>query len=173
MKLSSSRRHSTPSEVADEVFDIDVTPIMNMFVVLIPFLVSMAVFSHFAVHKFYLPPNAGSNLNSNGKVKFKTTVVVDNRYLLITLGGELIDSISIKDNTISPKRFEKSLFLSQSQSEDSLKVVVSPKDNVKIKRVVKTMDRCREFGFTSIGLSSAPSTDSLSSKLSLEKKLKL
>jgi biopolymer transport protein ExbD len=147
--------------VVDEVFDIDVTPIMNMFVVLIPFLVSMAVFSHFAVHKFYLPPSAGSDLNNNGKVKFKTTVVVDNHYLLVTLGGELIDSISIKDNLISPSRFFQALGNAKSHSEDSLKVVVSPRDDVKIKRVVTTMDICRDFGFTSVGLSSAPEVDSV------------
>ncbi len=82
MRLTVSNRGNTPSESASEVFDIDVTPVMNMFVVLIPFLVSMAVFSHFASHDFYLPSNAGAGLDqSQGKLKLKTTLV----FLILTL----------------------------------------------------------------------------------------
>ena len=38
--------------------EIDVTPVMNMFIILIPFLVSMAVFTHLATHALSLPVTA-------------------------------------------------------------------------------------------------------------------
>ena len=37
--------------LAAEVADLDVTPVMNMFIILIPFLVSMAAFTHLAQAK--------------------------------------------------------------------------------------------------------------------------
>jgi len=39
-----------------DMIELDVTPVMNLFMVLIPFLVSMAVFTHIAVIDFSLPP---------------------------------------------------------------------------------------------------------------------
>ena len=39
-----------------ETFDLDITPMMNIFMILIPFLVSMAVFTQIAVVEFSLPP---------------------------------------------------------------------------------------------------------------------
>ncbi len=41
---------------------IDVTPVMNMFVILIPFLISMAVFTQLGTHRFFLPGNDGSDI---------------------------------------------------------------------------------------------------------------
>ena len=60
MKLS-FLNHQPPSEAAD-VADLDVTPVMNMFVILIPFLVSMAVFAHVSIIEFSLPPNVGPSM---------------------------------------------------------------------------------------------------------------
>ncbi len=62
-KLSFLKKRSTPSEVANEA-DIDVTPIMNMFIILIPFLVSMAVFTKLAIIEFNVPANSGKNLST-------------------------------------------------------------------------------------------------------------
>ena len=45
---------------ADGLVEIDVTPVMNLFMILIPFLVSMAFFSHLAVQSFRLPASEGA-----------------------------------------------------------------------------------------------------------------
>jgi biopolymer transport protein ExbD len=59
-------KKSTSKEI--ELFDLDVTPVMNLFMVLIPFLVSMAVFTHLAVVDFSLPPaNTPSQENTDNK----------------------------------------------------------------------------------------------------------
>ena len=58
-----------------EQIDLDVTPVMNLFMVLIPFLVSMAVFTHIAVIDFSLPPgdaagdSQGEHQKTNAKCK--------------------------------------------------------------------------------------------------------
>lgn len=161
MKLSFSKRHSTPSETADQVIDIDVTPIMNMLVVLIPILVSMAVFSHYSVHRFYLPSNAGnsSQQQKDEKVKLKTTLLVSNDYLLIAVGGDQVDSIPREKAAYDTMRLKESLFRGRKMSDDSAKVVISVRDEVLFENTVELMDLCREVGFENIGLSSAPAPD--------------
>lgn len=163
MKLTFSKRHSTPSESADQVIDIDVTPIMNMLVVLIPILVSMAVFSHYAVHQFYLPSNAGNSVDQDqGPVKLKTTLLVDDKYLLVAVGGDQVDSIPHEMGNYNQERLLSSLVRGRVQSDDSAKVVISVRDEVLFDKTVDLMDLCRSVGFVNIGLSSAPAEESIS-----------
>lgn len=157
MKLSFSKRHDTPSEAADQVIDIDVTPIMNMLVVLIPILVSMAVFSHYAVHRFYLPSNAGNAVdNDTSKVKLKTTLLVDRDYIIIAVGGDEVDSLPVEKGVYNVDALENALITGRGLSGDSTKVVISVRDEVLFDKTVELMDLCRSVGFENVGLSSAP-----------------
>ncbi len=157
MRLTVSNRHSVPTEAAEENMEIDVTPIMNMFVVLIPFLISMAVFTHLAVHQFTLPSEAGSNLDqSDGPVKFKTTVVLTEEALLVTVGGEQVDSLPTVDGYYPFEQLPAVLTIARAISGDREASVVSVRDQVSFKYVVAVMDLCRESGFSSVGLASAP-----------------
>lgn len=157
MRLSFSNRHNTPSEEAGQVIDIDVTPIMNMLVVLIPILISMAVFTHYSVHKFFLPSNAGSSLSQDqGPVKLKTTVLVDKEYLLIAVGGEQVDSLQKESAGFNESALQLALSKGRAQADDTAKVVISVRDNVAFESAVEIMDYCRAAGFANVGLSSAP-----------------
>lgn len=160
MRLSFSNRHNTPSEEAGQVIDIDVTPIMNMLVVLIPILISMAVFTHYSVHKFFLPSNAGSNLSQDqGPVKLKTTVLVDSDYLLIAVGGEQVDSLQRGEGGYREEDLLQALAKGRAQSDDTAKVVISVRDKVEFESAVEVMDYCRSAGFANVGLSSAPEAE--------------
>jgi biopolymer transport protein ExbD len=135
--------------------DVDVKPVMNMFIILIPFLVSMAVFSHIAIHQFYLPPDAAKS-DKVGKVELKSTVVIDTDYVLVTVGSDMLDSLPIQD--FDRARLVNSLAAAREISDDKEKSIVSVKDAVMFDWVVKIMDICRESGFTQTGLSSAPNS---------------
>lgn len=136
-------------------FDVDVKPIMNMFIILIPFLVSMAVFSHIAIHRFYLPPNA-ANSDRVGKVELKSTIVIDTNCILVTVGSDMTDSLSTEN--FDRERLIISLANAREISDDKEKAVVSVKDAVLFDWVVKIMDICIESGFSQTGLSSAPNS---------------
>ena len=156
MKLTGSHRRNTPSEEVGEVFDIDVTPIMNLFVVLIPFLVSMAVFSHFSVHHFSLPSDASNTQDVHtGIVKLKTTLVLNPTHLLVTLGGEIKDSLSYQDDWAIA--LPATLATVRLQATDTTNAIVSVADDVPFQWVVTAMDYCKEAGFENVGLSEAPS----------------
>jgi hypothetical protein len=59
-------KETTPPSASFDENDIDITPMMNMFIILVTFLVSMAVFTHVAILDFSLPPNVGAGLDVEG-----------------------------------------------------------------------------------------------------------
>jgi biopolymer transport protein ExbD len=157
MNQDFSKRCRTPSDAASEVIDIDVTPVMNMFIILIPFLVSMAVFTHLAILDFSLPPNVGTDLDSSqGKPKLKITVVVSRDYCAITLGDTMLDSIARTGDDFDYALLFTQLKTRRETTEIKNEIVVAVQDAIAFQKVVKVMDRCREAGFDKVGLSSAP-----------------
>lgn len=160
MSLSFQKRFRTPSDMAEEVLDIDITPVMNMFIILIPFLVSMAVFTHHAIVDFTLPSNAISASNdNNGEIKLKITVVAAETHLLITLGEKMLDSIPVVEDEYNLPELLDRLKIHREEHNVQDDVVVAVKDKVKFKRVVDIMDYCRISGFNRVGLSTAESGD--------------
>lgn len=150
------RKSMHPSESVDAP-DLDVTPIMNMFIILIPFLVSMAVFTHLSVLHFSLPPNAGSGLSdSTSKPKLKITVVVAENHLAITHGEQMLDSIACTSGNYDTEALISQLRIRR-QQDDFLpdEVVIAVRNRIAFNNVVKIMDVCRSAGFTKIGLSNA------------------
>lgn len=153
-QLSSVNR---PESLLDMVeSDIDVTPIMNMFIILMPFLMTMAVFTHFSILSLQLPPNVNSGLDSSsGKPVKKITVVVATQYLAITYGDAMLDSIPLKDGTYDFKVFENSLSQRKQSIDIHDEAIVAVKDQVKFQYLVRVMDICKAQGFSKLGVSSA------------------
>ena len=136
--------------------DIDVTPIMNMFIILIPFLVSMAVFTRLAVLHFALPPDSGTGLAaSEGQPKLKLTVIIAEKYLAVTRGEHMLDSLSVVGGSYDLPRFAASLARYRTDTDQSDEAVVAVRNSIEFDNVVKVMDICRSAGFTKIGLSNA------------------
>ncbi len=155
--LTLTKNSRRPSETADVAVDIDVTPVMNMFIILIPFLVSMAVFTQVSIVEFSLPPNVGANLDdSAGKPKLKITVVVTPTFTGITLGEKMLDSIPAIDGEHDYETLAKRLAIRRQSADIKNEVVVAVRDEVVFEKVIAVMDRCRETGFEKVGLSSAP-----------------
>lgn len=154
--LSFRKGPRPPSEAVAEVVDIDVTPVMNMFIILIPFLVSMAVFTHLSIIEFSLPPNVGAGLDpSAGKPKLKLTVIVTPDFLAVTLGERMLDSIPLLAGEYRLDVLQERLRLRREQADIKDEAVIASRDGVRFKHLVQIMDRCREAGFEKIGLSSA------------------
>ncbi len=152
--LERRRAPSHQSEIED-VCDVDVTPVMNVLVILFPFLLSLAVFTHFSIIKFSLPPNVGASLDqSNGSPKLKLTVVSAPTFTAITLGSSMLDSIPAGKDEYS--RLSSALEKHRATAEFKDQVIVAVRDKTDMQRVVSVMDRCRGAGFSDVALSSAP-----------------
>ena len=155
MKLSFTAQ-KTPSEAA-EVVDIDVTPVMNMFVILIPFLVSMAVFTQLSIIEFMLPPNVNASMaNQAEKLRPKLTIRIGGDYLGIVLGEMLLDSLPVKGSVFPFDTLGDRLKVRRLEKDYLDEVIVASTDRIAFQHVVRVMDLCRDAGFKKIGLSSAP-----------------
>ncbi len=155
-KLSLTRHTRTPTEAAEEVLEIDVTPVMNMFVILIPFLVSVAVFTQLSIIEFTLPPNVGEDLSPSSKKPVpKLTVVVAPNHLLVTLGEKQLDSLAAPRGRYAFDALRRALETIRAEIEVSDNAIIASRDSIRFKHVIGAMDACREAGFEKIGLSSA------------------
>ncbi len=153
MSTLSFMRHRTASEAAD-VSDVDVTPVMNMFIILLPFLVSMAVFTHVTILEFTLPPNVGTGLDASlGKPRLKPTVVIKQDYLALTVGEKLLDSIPAIDGVQNIDSLRSSLRRKRSGFDIVDEAIVAVHDRIRVETIVAVMDACRAEGFSKLGLS--------------------
>lgn len=140
------------SSVAAEV-ELDVTPIMNVLVILIPILVSMAVFTTYATLQFSLPPSAGVGAGGPTKQDLRLTLVVDNQQVKATLGDQVLAQME------SPAQMQEQLPQLRAQLTRSEEAVIAFEDGVAFERVVDVMDACRMSGFTKIALAEGEGTD--------------
>jgi biopolymer transport protein ExbD len=154
MKLRFSDRRKTPSEAAGASIDLDVTPIMNLMIVLIPLLVSMTVFAHYSIHDFYLPSNVSETTPSDSEITFNATVVITRDSLYITLGSQKLESLLFDGLTLDTAAVTRALDRARKRSDIPERVIVSAADAAEFDRIVSVMDICRSAGFENIGLSS-------------------
>ena len=135
--------------------DINITPIMNIFVILIPFLLLTATFVRIAVIELRLPSLEEKDSSNPEDLKDLTVLVV-----------------SIQPEGFEIKTSELDLPLIQKKSDDfdfdqltdRLKgikkrfprlqdVVILPASQIRYQVIVKVLDSCREVGFPNFSIS--------------------
>jgi biopolymer transport protein ExbD len=156
--LSVGKKGFLPSEAIEPEIDIDVKPILNVLIILIPFLVSVAVYTNLAVIDMSLPPNvtaaAGAGA-ANEKPKLKITVVVAPSFCAITLGESLLDSIPRIGGDYPYATLAARLSARRASADVKDEVIVAPRDKIPFKYVVRIMDACKKTGFDKVSLASA------------------
>jgi biopolymer transport protein ExbD len=156
MSSPSFVKRKPPSESAAEI-ELDLTPMMSMFLILLPFLVSMAVLTHLTILEFSLPPNvnAGAAGPSSEKPRLKLTMVMTPEYLLVTHGDRLLDSLPNIGGIYDFERVKDILVKRKQELSLDNELIVASRDQVRLKNIVTLMDKCKAAGFDKIGLSSA------------------
>jgi biopolymer transport protein ExbD len=149
-------RSPKPSETLEDEIELDITPLMNIFIILVAFLISMAIFTKLAIVEFTLPPNVDSSMNNSvEKPQPKLTVRLDKQYVGLVLGDKLLDSLPNLNNEIPFDSLAKRLQVRASEADFKGEIVVASVDQIPFKTIVKAMDICRGAGFSKVGLSSA------------------
>jgi biopolymer transport protein ExbD len=155
MKLSFLNRCSLLSEQVEDN-EIDIAPVMNMFIILVTFLISMVVFTHVAILEFSVPPNVSAGLDqSKGKPKLRLTVRIGTDYAGIVLGDRLLDSLPLESGNLPFGLLAESLRLRKNETAIRDEIIIASRDEINFQQVIRIMDICRETGFSKIGLSSA------------------
>jgi biopolymer transport protein ExbD len=155
--LSALKSAFLASEAAEQEVDLDTTPIMNVLIILIPFLASMAVYIHLSVLNMSLPPNVGAGMDASaGRPKLKLTVVVHTGWIGVTYGEKMLDSLSVAGTGAYPlDTLSALLVLRRGEADVKDEIIIAVTDPVRFEHVVDVMDVCRSAGFTRPGLASA------------------
>lgn len=138
-----------------EMIELDVTPVMNLFMVLIPFLVSMAVFTHVAVIDFSLPPAGAPSQDAQpGETKeLDISIVVTPSGFRIVGTGKKLDLVPRMRGKFQYDKLRILLKTIKFQYPSQKSVVLVLDGNILYDDIVKFMDICRESQFPDIGLS--------------------
>ena len=133
--------------------DLDMTPVMNLFMVLIPFLMSMAVFTQLSILEFSLPPaQSEGDVTESTKELDISILVTENGFRIVGTGKKLdiIPKIRGKYQTAKLRILLKAIKF-QYPSQKSVVLVFD--GNTLYDDIIKFMDVCRESQFPDIGLS--------------------
>lgn len=180
MKPAVGKRYGTynPSQgrnasIGSEQKEVDLVPIMNLFVTLIPMLLSMVVLVSIAYISLDLNnPNASGNGNVSPELAQKNIPEIRKLELVINVidGEERFyfnrnDSLDVEIGEIPASKFSdlstalvgyRTAMLSKREDTNSepeieaLPIIITPKDYVKFGLFVKTMDLCKKLNFTDI-----------------------
>jgi biopolymer transport protein ExbD len=155
--LSLFSKTFVPSDAMEPEIDLDVKPMMNVLIILIPFLVSVAEYTRLAIIDMSLPPNvtAAGGTGQGEKPKLKLTVVVTPSSFCVTLGETMLDSIARKGPDYPYDTLAARLSSRRPTLEVKDEVIVAPRDGIQFKYVVRVMDACRKTGFDKVSLASA------------------
>jgi biopolymer transport protein ExbD len=138
-----------------ETFDLDITPMMNIFMILIPFLVSMAVFTQIAVVEFSLPPaqTPGGGASDEQTKELDISVVITPTGFQIVGTGRKLDMMPKVQGDYQFDQLRALLKAIKFQYPSQKSVVLVFDGEVLYDDIIKFMDICRESQFPDIGLS--------------------
>ncbi|MBD3344845.1 MAG: hypothetical protein GF401_07260 [Chitinivibrionales bacterium] len=139
-----------------EMIELDVTPVMNLFMVLIPFLVSMAVFTQIAIIDFSLPPSTSeeSDQQSNQEIKeLDISIVVTEKGFRIVGTGKKLDLVPRVRGQYQFQQLRVMLKAIKFEYPSQKSVVLVLDSDILYDDIIKFMDVCRESQFPDIGLS--------------------
>lgn len=141
--------------------EIDMVPVMNMFLVLIPFLLMSSSFLHLKVINTSVPVKSTEiSQDQAPKSDIKLTVIValdDDNITLTATSEELTeDKLQAFDQAL-PKAdsvdypyadFTAALVKIKAQYPKSDTVIIMPNDDIKYNDIIKTMDAARQYQTT-------------------------
>ena len=126
--------------------DIDITAFMNLMVVLVPFLLMTAVFSHTAVIDLNLPKKDSSKSLNNNKDKFSISVTIrsDGLFLSDNKNG-LIKAIRKKDKKHDYAVLTGVLKQIKARYLSLNSITILAEQNTSYEDIISTMDGVRSY----------------------------
>ncbi len=142
-------------KATDEVEDLNLIPVMNLFMVLIPFLLMGAAFFHIAVIPTSTPSHTPgeSDVPKTPKTVSASLVLKPDRFTLTfsstSLTPKELDDLAaewpVKDGKLPVKQLQDHLRTIKEKYPESTTLVVLPDGHFKYQQLVKVLDKTREF----------------------------
>lgn len=148
--LTSHLRATTPSAVAGAA-DLNVIPVLNMFTILIPFLVSMAAFSHLAVQTVSLPGDERPDQAQLAEA-LPFTVLLGRERILLAQGDRRLAELPATSGVADLEGLSTALAAARAGAPPAARLVLAVEDGVRAATLVACLDCCRAAGFADLGL---------------------
>lgn len=139
-----------------EEVDVNIIPVMNIFLLLIPFLLLTAAFVQLAVVELSLPSlNKGQNQQAQQRPQKLVLVIlaVKETGFQLKAQGFKFDPLNKVNNQYNYRQLIGQLKQIKQTYPYAEDIFISPENNVKYDIIIKVMDRCRETGFPNVSLS--------------------
>jgi len=144
-----------PPTVAAGVAEVDVTAVLNMFTILIPFLVSMTAFSHLAVQAFRLPSDEAAG-HAQTVEQMPLTVVLGLEEVTVAHTDLVLATVDRRAGG-AWVALEEAVVRARTARPAIVRVVVAVDDPVPCEDIVDCLDACRHGGFEDVGLAAGVS----------------
>lgn len=140
--------------------EVNIISVMNLFLLIIPFLLLTVTFVKLAVIDLSLPSLSKEGLNQTEEPPQKQLVllILSIRETGFQLKGLatislVFDPIDRINNQYNYSRLIEQLKQVKQQYPYAEDIILSPESKVKYDIIIKVMDRCRETGFPNVSLS--------------------
>jgi len=135
--------------------DLNITPVMNVFLILVPFLLLTAVFVNIAIVEFSLPSsNAAAREQSQQRKNTVVTILaITEKGFELKTKGQKFPFIEKKDGIFDYQILIERLQEVKQKHAESEDIIIAPESTIKYDTIIQVMDRCRENGFPNISIS--------------------
>jgi biopolymer transport protein ExbD len=154
MNLKQALQRKMKGRTSDS--DVNLTSVMNVFLIIIPFLLLTASFVKIAVLEMSLPR---MDIGPVATMETKPKSVVLNILLIRETGFEL-KSPDMKFTAIAKtgpdydwEQLKGQLGMVKQTWPQSEEIIISPENNIRYEVIIHVMDRCRDAGFPNISIS--------------------
>lgn len=139
-----------------EEVDVNIIPVMNIFLLLIPFLLLTAAFVQLAVVELSLPSlNKGQGQQTLERPQNLVLIIlaVKETGFQLKAQGFKFDPLNKVNNQYDYRQLIRQLKQIKQAHPYAEDILLSPDNKVKYDIIIKVMDRCRETGFRNVTLS--------------------
>lgn len=134
--------------------EVNIIPVMNIFLLLIPFLLLTAAFVKIAILDLSLPTldkKREAQQDQSKKLVLVILSIKENSFQLKSPGFKF-SPISKTDNKYNYQLLIEQLQEIKEKHTSADEIIISPEAKIKYDIIVKVMDRCRETGFSNVSL---------------------
>ncbi len=134
--------------------NLNITPVMNIFLILVPFLLLTAVFVKISILEFSLPTSTqASDAQKPQNNPVVTILAISEKGFELKTKGMKIPFIEKKEDNFNFQTLVEKLQKIKERHVQTEDIILAPHVSIKYDTIIKVMDRCRENGFFNISIS--------------------
>jgi biopolymer transport protein ExbD len=135
--------------------DVNIIPVMNIFLLLIPFLLLTAAFVRLAIVELSLKPlnkNRAEQIQQAPKNLVLIILAVKETGFQLKSPGFIFSPVNKINNQYNYDKISEQLKQIKTKHPHAEDILIAPQAEVKYDTIIKIMDRCREIGFPNVSL---------------------